>query len=152
MPFATVISKKIFCIYSGIGQKLIRLPIIASIIRQIDNPFLHTYCKDFLTTCPSCKLSAEAGKFPNFTQESFTTFLKANNFQFFIRGHENIPEGYANFFEGKGISLFSSSTFNEEQNKCGFLFIGKDGVIVVNVLPRSNMLLRTNSHFKNISQ
>lgn len=62
-----------------------------------------------------------------FSDDAVNAFLASNQLSHIVRAHECFNEGYHLFFEGKLISIFSSSRYCNFSNKAAALFVdGED--------------------------
>ena len=72
-----------------------------------------------------------------YTDNAVNAFMATNKLSHIVRAHECFPEGYALFFDGKLISIFSCSRYCGINNKAAVVWVdgeGEDGWIkIVNI-------------------
>lgn len=128
LPIAAIINSNSLCIHGGLSPLFDK---VEKIDKQIQRP-IHDYesnqlLADILWGDPSVDLNQSFGDNPRgcgkvFNGASVVQFLKNNNLNRIIRGHECVNSGIQHLFNDKCITVFSSSSYNHEMgNKSGIL-------------------------------
>ena len=133
LPIASIVNSTTFCIHGGLSPHLDK---IDKIERSIQRP-IHEYdsnplLADILWGDPSEKLKQTFEDNPRgcgkiFNGVTVVQFLKNNNLNRIVRGHECVNSGTKVMFNQKCITVFSSSSYNREMgNLCGIVKINED--------------------------
>ena len=133
LPIAALLFDKILCIHGGIGPSFTNLNQISEIKRPI-----HDYNFEPLT---SILWSDPSNQIQNFKKSirgtgylfgsiALNSFLKYQNLELIIRGHEPVDEGIFIQFGKKIITVFSASFYcGLDPNKSGVLIIDENNII-----------------------
>lgn len=133
LPLAALVNTTTFCVHGGLSPELNK---IEKIQRSIQRP-IHQYesnqlLADILWGDPSETMKYifndnQRGCGKLFNGAALIQFLKTNGLNRIIRGHECVKNGVHSIFNEKLITIFSSSSYNQEMgNKCGMIKIKKD--------------------------
>jgi serine/threonine-protein phosphatase PP1 catalytic subunit len=118
MPLAAVLSGNIFCVHGGIsGNESIE------IIRK-EEPF--PYLWNDPSTRAGLTRSTRGSTVKEFGPDIVDGFLKNNNLKRIVRGHTALKTGYAWWFDGKLLSLFSCPDYVGLGNDAAFAVFEKD--------------------------
>ncbi|MDG6244583.1 MAG: metallophosphoesterase [Methanolobus sp.] len=122
MPVAAVINDTVFCVHGGIPG-----PVGIEEIRKEDPfPYLWNDPSDAKGMTPSFR-----GIRPEcFGPDVFNGFMARNHLSMMIRAHAALYRGYAWWFNGQLLSLFSSPDHTGRKNLGAFAILKKDKVSV----------------------
>lgn len=138
MPLAAIINQDIFCVHGGLSPNLIQPSDITSLVRPIvhcDGLVSHLVWSDPSETTQQFQKSARGTGFL-FGEDAVDQFITSSKCKIIIRAHQCVPMGVQKSFNGKIYTVFSSSNYAEVQNnRCGILFITKQGKIQSFSLP-----------------
>ena len=134
-PIAAIIEENIFCIHGGLCPELKDPKDILKISRPTEIPDEGFLCdllwsdpdKDVLEFDKNCKddiLGNKINKGVIFGEKVVENFIKKNNLDLIVRGHEIVDNGYEFFASRQLITLFSAGNFKGEfDNSSGTLLI-----------------------------
>lgn len=132
IPIAAVVNKTSLCIHGGLSPLLDKIDKINKLIqRPIDDYDKNNLLCDILWSDPSSQNtnffeSNSRGRGHYFNGVITINFLKNNNLQRIIRGHECVYNGVDFTFNEKCITVFSASSYDPDMdNKSGILKIYK---------------------------
>lgn len=114
LPFAAIISDKIFVVHGGISPHLTSFDIIDNVQRPVvfdtDHPVNDILWSDPSTAQPQYGLS-DRGPFSTYGKDAVTTFLKKFGLELIIRAHEIAEDGFCFPFgpDFPVVTLFSST-------------------------------------------
>lgn len=151
MPLAAIIDKVYFCVHGGIGPDLKSISDIKKIQRPIRTYKDNSLVCDLLWADP-CKsisgfMTSTRGVGNMFGFNAATQFLEDNKLQKLIRAHQCVTTGIVQ--TRNVITVFSSSFYNQEENKAGFLFVDEMGEIQDNYLNAHLNMSRQAAAFQN---
>ena len=153
LPLAAVIDNKIFCVHGGITpniQKIAEIPIrFTRPIYNYDDDILYDIMWGDPTTSTHSYVPSIRGIGNQFGIYALNQFLADNNFIQMIRAHQCVHDGVQQLFDGKLITVFSSSNYGELPNgNAGFLLVKEDlsekNFILV---PYATIIDRKDTHF-----
>ncbi|KAH0792107.1 Ser/Thr protein phosphatase [Histomonas meleagridis] len=125
-PLAAIIQNKIFCVHGGLSPLLNNVQTLRDLSLPIYNYLQNSMISDLVWSDPNDGIQGfhlnHRGSGQVFGPDTVDTFLRNNNLQLLIRGHQCTFSGFRPFANFEGVTLFSSSeycmTFN---NKCGVI-------------------------------
>lgn len=133
LPIASIVNKTSLCIHGGLSPHLDKIEKIRkNIHRPVTNYAENELLCDILWGDPSPHQNQLFEYNPRglgklFNGVSVVTFLKSNNLQRLIRGHQCVANGIEKDFNEKCVTVFSSSSYDHDmRNKSGILKILKD--------------------------
>ena len=127
LPFAAIISDKIFCIHGGLSPDMKKVDQINEIKRPIDVPDTGMLC-DFLWSDPDAATSGwgdnERGVSYTFGSDIVRQFCKDFDFDLVVRAHQVVENGYE-FLDGSRrlVTVFSAPNYCGEFNNAGAMMI-----------------------------
>lgn len=133
-PFAAQVNQTILCLHGGLSVQLqnveqiraIKLP-VASFVPENEED---TMISDILWSDPSDKtgnyMISQRGYGIIFGVKLVSDFFASSGIKRLIRGHNCVTNGIKTQFDGKVITVFSSSYYNDEENKAAFLYIDEE--------------------------
>ncbi|RWS20653.1 serine/threonine protein phosphatase-like protein 6 [Leptotrombidium deliense] len=74
-----------------------------------------------------------------YSDEAVDNFLKANNLQYILRGHEVMPLGYKFHMNGKVMTVFSSSRYCGGTNEAASIFVDNEEIRVLRFETRGEL-------------
>lgn len=152
-PFGALIENKILCVHSGIGPNLTKLDDIAKINRPIEMSSdsstseqeimynaLWSYPNETklgYQNMPCKEISRNAIKYG---KDKVEEFIRINNLEMIIRGHENIMEGFETFADGRLLTITSCTDYcGKLGNSASIMVVPKTFDIVPKLLlPETN--------------
>jgi len=151
IPLAARLSQKILCIHAGLSPGLQALSQITSIQRPIsgyDDPIV---C-GLVWSDPRDSLdgftNSPRGSGFLFGKEATITFLRENNLDLLIRGHECVKNGFQAKFSNRILTVFSASNYcGQSENNGAVLLIEKGGKIKTKTFPFTEYLRRKDAKF-----
>ena len=125
LPLAAVIDNKIFCVHGGITPNIQK---IAEITLKYTKP-IYNFEDDILfdlmwgdpSTSSNSFVPSIRGMGNQFGVYALNHFLAENNFIQMIRGHQCVHDGVQQLFDGKLITVFSSSNYGGIKNGTSLL-------------------------------
>lgn len=152
LPLAAVIGKSYFAVHGGLSPKL-NTP---EDINQIEYPIVdvkdNKLVEDILWSDPCAKIAgfidSTRGKGTLFGSSAIQTFLQNNNFKMIIRAHQCVINGIS-LFNDNVITVFTTSFYNSEENKGGFLKITEDEEVLTEILAPLRTIRRQQAVFVN---
>ena len=137
LPLATLVSGKYLCLHGGIGPDLNKISDIESIKYPIKTYDSNKLIADILWSDP-CKtimnfLDSTRGCGMFFGQTAISQFIKDNDLKMLIRAHQCVYEG-VEVFKDLVMTVFSTSYYNDEENKGAFIHIDENLEIQTHVL------------------
>jgi len=148
LPLAAVINDKVICIHGGVGSSLNSIEDIRKLKRPLEvvhevSTLEQQILIDILWSDPTesdeelgisqnlVRDPKGLGSIYNFGPDRVEQFLKQNNLQLMIRGHECVMDGFERFTKGQLITVFSAADYcNKYKNAGAVLFIEKDLKVV----------------------
>ena len=140
LPLAAKVYQKNLCLHGGISPDFLHIEQIDKIKRPITTYSNNSVLCGLLWSDPS-KICNEYGTSSRrngflFGFRSFDRFMKSNNFDLMIRGHECVVDGYKYEFDRRLVTVFSASNYcNKILNKSAVLQVNKDSVEPISMLP-----------------
>ena len=129
MPIAAVINKKTFCVHGGISPELHTLDDIESIpmpITDTTTPLISDMLwSDPVKSIPDFRHS-KRGRGMNYGVLAVNNFLVENKLCRILRAHENVTAGVKPMFEGRLLTVFSSSGYTCVMDKGAFVTIDNE--------------------------
>ncbi|KAK8858051.1 hypothetical protein M9Y10_013151 [Tritrichomonas musculus] len=155
LPLAAVIGDSYFAVHGGLSPKLIT----PSDINQVEYPIVDVKAdklvEDILWSDPCAKIAgfidSTRGKGTLFGSSAIQTFLQHNNFKMIIRAHQCVINGIS-LFNDNVITVFTTSFYNSEENKGGFLKINEAQEVLTEILVPLRTIRRQQAIFTNISK
>lgn len=152
LPLAAVIGKSYFAVHGGLSPKL-NTP---EDINQIEYPIVdvktNKLVEDILWSDPCAKIAgfidSTRGKGTLFGSSAIQTFLQNNNFKMIIRAHQCVINGIS-VFNDNVITVFTTSFYNSEENRGGFLKITEDEEVLTEILAPLRTIRRQQASFVN---
>lgn len=128
MPLSAVIDNNIFCVHGGISPQLKAINDINKIRRPLESYQENQMICDMLWSDPADVNDAftenRRGLGVMYSEDALTTFLKNNKLSLMIRAHQCVINGIGLFARKKGMTVFSSSKYNQSSpNKGGVICI-----------------------------
>uniref|UniRef100_A0AC35U973 Serine/threonine-protein phosphatase n=1 Tax=Rhabditophanes sp. KR3021 TaxID=114890 RepID=A0AC35U973_9BILA len=133
LPLAGCISNKILCMHGGISEHINSLDDIRNIKRPLS--IVQKAACDILWSDPDIKcgkftFNSARGVSVVFGTNDVTQFCKKLGIDMVIRGHQVCAQGYSVFGDGKLITVFSASVYDEEiNNLSGVIRIDERGIV-----------------------
>lgn len=153
MPLAAVIDDRIFCVHGGITPTIetineLRIRFSRPICNYEDEVLYDLMWGDPTNTTQSFVPSIR-GIGNQFGNYALNLFLYNNNLLQMIRGHQCVHDGVQRLFNGKLVTVFSSSNYGEIPNgKAGFLRVNNDLSSKNFILmPYDTIIDRKDTHF-----
>lgn len=127
LPLAAVVGRSLFCVHGGLSSALTNVGNINRFTRPITDYNHSKIINDLMWSDPTSESESfipnTRGKGCAFGSFVALNFLKANNLQKIIRGHQFVQEGVSTNFSDRLITVFSSSNYQSVGgNKCGILY------------------------------
>ena len=150
IPIAAVVKEKYYCVHGGITKNL-----SVSALKSIELPLtkLNNMLTDLLWSDPNEAIESYTSN-PRGTGIEFgflasLAFLKQNNLDWIVRGHQCIKEGVNIKNKMNVITVFSSSRYQKDArpNVCGFLIIKENNGFEKFSFPDIPILDRENANF-----
>ena len=142
LPIGAVVGSSFFCIHGGLSPHLKTLDDIRVIARPTPIPEAGLMA-DLLWSDPSVTTNGfgpnERGSTITWGENAASEFLKANNLQYVVRGHQMAQDGFHFPFDPcrHTVTIFTASNYaNECTNKAAFMDIDEDETVVFNILPQ----------------
>ena len=131
MPIGAIISNKILCIHGGIGPSVHSIKDISNIQRPLTNYEIEPV-QSLLWSDPNPEISEFAdsprGLGYRYGQDALMKFLRDNNLELLVRGHECVDGGINMFFQRRLVTVFSASNYcGVSPNKAAVLSISMNG-------------------------
>ena len=155
LPFAAIIEDQVFAVHGGISPDLKDLSQLMNIKRPM------SVCEtrvlnDLIWSDPDNKImlfkESARGDGYLFGEQALDRFFQNFGFTKILRAHQCVRLGIDKFFDEKGYTIFSSSSYDLDcKNRCGLLYIGIEKSIQtfslppITPIPRENALLATGS-------
>lgn len=153
MPLAALVGSAHLCLHGGIGPTFETIEDIEKIpypVKDYDNKLV----SDILWSDP-CKtimnfLESTRGCGMFFGQTAISNFLTRNNLKMLIRGHQCVYQG-TDVFRDMVMTVFSSSFYNDEENRGAFVEIQTNLEIKVHALPPMKPVRRQFASYGQVS-
>lgn len=161
-PYAAVVQKDIFCVHGGLSQHAKTI----NDIKSVHVPTLE-FCdlvNDLLWSDPGDSpekfIPNRRGLGCQFNSSATKDFLRQNNFSCIIRGHQCVSNGIECKHGDDVITVFSSSNYSGNKNKCGYLiltdkicyeafypveYVKRDDAVFFDVIPMGTFDIRRSS-------
>lgn len=143
LPIGAVVGNSIFCIHGGLSPHLKSLDDIRALTRPTPIPE-EGLLSDLLWSDPSPSTTgfgpSDRGSTITWGENVAKKFLKANNLQFIVRGHQLAQNGFEFPFEPRchTVTVFTASNYaNECTNKAAFMVIDSSLNLIFNLLPKT---------------
>jgi protein phosphatase len=139
IPLAALLDRTVLAVHGGIGPSLASLQQLRAIERPITD-FDGSILDSVLWSDPSDDIDAftesPRGTGFYFGKAVFLTFLKRNQLQAVIRGHECVSEGCLTRFDGRLYTVFSASNYcGRVGNQAAILIKRKTGQLEIVQFP-----------------
>lgn len=122
IPLAAKIGNKILCVHGGLSPSFTSLEQLAAVQRPVDTYDDSILC-GLLWSDPSEKtqtfMPSPRGTGFLFGNKAISAFLKNNQLDMIIRGHECVKNGFLSRFDGKVMTVFSASNYCGVTNNKG---------------------------------
>ena len=130
LPVAALIEDRILCMHGGLSPDLEAVEDIGNIQRPTDVPDSGVLC-DLLWSDPDSKVESwgenERGVSYVFGQSVLSKFVKENDIDLIVRGHQVVEDGYEFFCNKKLITIFSAPNYcGEFNNSACILSVSKN--------------------------
>jgi protein phosphatase len=126
MPLVAVIDNEIFCVHGGIAPSLTNL----SRLRRIKRPLMNydsQIVSHLLWSDPCWESETPSGSIRGhgiqFGPKALHDFLSTLRLSKMLRAHECVPTGIARFAGEQLYTVFSSSGYEGQSNRCGLIFV-----------------------------
>ena len=130
MPLAVIINDLYFCVHGGISASVPNVELIAQVPRPLLD-YQDPGIADLLWSDPSSNISgyisSSRGIGHFFGKAAVVEFLNQNRFKVLIRAHQCVLNGIEWMFDHRVVTVFSSSFYSDDENKCGYLAIDAAG-------------------------
>ena len=151
LPLATVINNQFFCVHGGLSPNLKSFEDLTSI--QLPLRELTPLVEDLLWSDPEDAFLMYGGNARGrgciYGNSAVLMFLKDNNFKSIIRGHQCVMKGVEYSFKRSIVTVFSSSHYSNEHNKCGVLYVSESG-FHQRIMPSCERFKRENANFYDV--
>ena len=133
LPYAAIISDKIFCIHGGLSPDMLQVDQINAIERPSEVPDCGMVC-DFLWSDPDVVTSGwgenERGVSYTFGGDVVRQFCQEFDFDLVVRAHQVVENGYE-FLDGSRrlVTVFSAPNYCGEFNNAGALMIVNENLM-----------------------
>lgn len=131
MPLAVIVDDVHFCVHGGISAYVPDAELIAHVKRPLLD-YQDPGIADLLWSDPSTNISgyisSSRGIGHFFGKGAVIEFLTKNGFQTLIRGHQCVLDGVQWMFDHRVVTVFSTSFYSDDENKCGYLTIDATGI------------------------
>ena len=129
LPLAAIIDDKLFCVHGGISPSLEDMRQLSEIRRPL--PFCDIQVlKDVIWSDPSSSINwykkSSRGDGFLFGEKAVDDFLDKFKFERIIRAHQCVKLGIDKFSRERVFTVFSSSDYDNEANRCGLMFVSND--------------------------
>ena len=148
LPLAAIIDNQILCIHGGLGANFKNISDIENIERPIvvyhePKNLNQQIVMDILWSDPSdtdqingikpnfARNSSKYGIIVKFGPDIVEEFLKANNLNMIIRGHECVLDGFERFAGGSLITVFSATDYCGRHNNAGAMLFIKSNCDII---------------------
>ena len=119
-PLCAVVDNEVFCVHGGIGPNVVRIDELRMLRRPMPDCSADTVTEmlwsDPTDECAGFRPSGRGVGF-EFGQAVVDEFLRTNNLKRIVRAHQYVPGGIVEHFEGKVVTVFSSSDYLGRHNK-----------------------------------
>jgi protein phosphatase len=127
MPLAAVVNRKVLCLHGGIGPSFKTVEAIGKLERPICT-FQSDVVADILWSDPTMGIEEFGGSTRGvghfFGEVAFERFLRDEQLELLIRGHQSEQEGFRYQLNGKVLTVFSASNYcNRMGNKAGIAIV-----------------------------
>lgn len=155
MPLAASINGHFLCVHGGIGEDFIHITQLFSIRRPIYG-FESEVCADLLWSDPNPEedniVPSSRGLGSFFGLTALKEFLRNNNHQVLLRGHQCVESGVEELFDGLMYTVFTASRYCDTvDNKAGVLIIKQDNSVEVHTFSPYTYLRRSEVQFVPVS-
>lgn len=138
LPVAALIEDKVLCMHGGLSPDLIDLDQIRKVQRPTDVPDNGLLC-DLLWSDPDANVNGwgenERGVSYVFGAEVVNRFLKSQNLDLIVRGHQVVEDGYEFFCNKKLVTVFSAPNYCDEfDNSAAIMSINENLVCSFKIL------------------
>jgi protein phosphatase len=129
LPLVCVIDKVIFCVHGGISRYVSSLDDIQQVPRPIydddGQPLADLVWSD---PSPDCETWGESsrGVGVHFGAKALENCLAVLGMRTLIRAHQCVAPGVSRFAQDRCYTVFSSSRYEGQGNRCGLLFIDRE--------------------------
>lgn len=115
MPLAATIGKQILCLHGGLCPELTNISQIASLKKPIMTYDGSAIMCGMLWSDPTDKtdmfVASRRGTGFGFGERAVRKFMKKNNLNHIIRGHECVDDGFHSSFKDRVMTVFSASNY-----------------------------------------
>ena len=127
LPVAAIVNGRSLCVHGGIGPEFKSVDQLRALERPIhdfvDEPLVSLLWSDPVDKCDGFKPSARGSGF-YFGQKETEAFLRSNNLDLIIRGHQCVKDGCEFMFNEHLVTVFSCSNYcGVEGNRAGVLLM-----------------------------
>lgn len=131
LPVAAIVNKRSICVHGGIGPDFKTVKQLRDLERPIhdfvDEPLVSLLWSDPVDGCDGFKPSSRGSGFL-FGEAETRAFLRTNDLDLIIRGHQCVRDGCEFKFKDHLVTVFSCSNYcGVEGNKAGVLLIRDSG-------------------------
>ena len=127
LPLAAVLDGAVFCVHGGIGPSLKHLDNLAYLAKPVksdENSVIEEILwSDPMNSLTNFSVNRTRGHGSCFNNAALTHFLKENNLEMLVRGHEVRTGGVGIEFDGKLVTVFSASNYLGHGNQSGVFYM-----------------------------
>lgn len=153
LPLAALVGGKYLCLHGGIGPEFKKVSDILAIPYPVTTYEDSKLVANILWSDP-CKtimnfLDSTRGLGMLFGQNALSQFLKENNLKMLIRAHQCVPEG-VDIYKDLVLTVFSTSFYNDEENKGAYILIDNQFAIQTHKLPPMKPIRRSVAYYAQV--
>ena len=127
LPICCILSHTYFCVHGGIGPSLKHLDNLACLAKPVksdENSVIEEILwSDPMNSLTNFSVNRTRGHGSCFNNAALTHFLKENNLEMLVRGHEVRTGGVGIEFDGKLVTVFSASNYLGHGNQSGVFYM-----------------------------